>query len=307
MAFPLPDVLVMGVGGVLGEAWTSGVLAGIEDAAGIDFRRVDTVVGTSAGSIVGAGLVAGRAPRRPPEAGGNGARAAHPGGPAGGLAAAAREAAGRVTSYAAVAAAPIGALALSAAAPGGALMRAAVLNRLPRPNGSNRRLERDVDKLNAAWDGRFRVCAVDRRRGRRVVFGAPGAPRVTVAEAVAASCAVPWLFAPVRIGDREYVDGGVWSPTNLDVAPAGAGTEVLCLTPTGGAALPRPVWRALKAAGRTAAELEASALRRRGARVRIVGPDRTAAEAMGGDFMATGPSGEVLRAGYRQGRAMGFE
>ena len=53
------------------------------------------------------------------------------------------------------------------------------------------------------------------------MFGSPGAPVATVAEAVEASCTVPWLFAPVEIGGREYVDGGVWVPTNLDAAPAG--------------------------------------------------------------------------------------
>ena len=76
------------------------------------------------------------------------------------------------------------------------------------------------------------MTAVDRRSGRRVVFGSPGAPDASVAQAVEASCTVPWLFAPVKIGDREYVDGGVWSPTNLDAAPAGRDTHVLCLNPT---------------------------------------------------------------------------
>jgi hypothetical protein len=38
--------------------------------------------------------------------------------------------------------------------------------------------------------------------------------------------------------------------------------------------------------------------------VRIVGPDRAAAETMGGDFMATGPAYEVLRSGFRQGREL---
>ena len=82
------------------------------------------------------------------------------------------------------------------------------------------------------FDGRLRVATVDRRTGRRVMFGSPGAPMATVAEAVEASCTVPWLFAPVVIGGREYVDGGVWSPTNLDAAPAGRDTHVLCLNPT---------------------------------------------------------------------------
>ncbi|MBX5443029.1 MAG: patatin-like phospholipase family protein, partial [Solirubrobacteraceae bacterium] len=36
-----PDVLVLGAGGVAGEAWMAGVLAGIEDAAGLDLRRTE--------------------------------------------------------------------------------------------------------------------------------------------------------------------------------------------------------------------------------------------------------------------------
>src|SRR5205823_5596077 len=64
-----PDVLVLGGGGLLGEAWMMGVLAGIEDATGFDMRRCEHFVGTSAGSIVAAHLVAGNAPRRPPVVG----------------------------------------------------------------------------------------------------------------------------------------------------------------------------------------------------------------------------------------------
>src|SRR3954470_9549160 len=64
-AFAIPDVLVLAGGGVLGEAWMTGVLAGIEDATGIDLRRTEALVGTSAGSIVAARLAFGRSPRRP--------------------------------------------------------------------------------------------------------------------------------------------------------------------------------------------------------------------------------------------------
>ena len=60
-----PDVLVLGGGGVLGETWLMGALAGIEDATGLDLRGCEYFVGTSAGSIVAAHLVAGRRPRRP--------------------------------------------------------------------------------------------------------------------------------------------------------------------------------------------------------------------------------------------------
>ena len=61
----LPDALVLGCGGVLGEAWMMGVLAGVEDGAGLDMRQCEYFVGTSAGAIVAAHLVAGNSPRRP--------------------------------------------------------------------------------------------------------------------------------------------------------------------------------------------------------------------------------------------------
>jgi NTE family protein len=60
-----PDVLVLAGGGTLGEAWMTGVLAGIEDAAGLDLSEVESFVGTSAGSIVAARLAAGKPLRRP--------------------------------------------------------------------------------------------------------------------------------------------------------------------------------------------------------------------------------------------------
>src|SRR6516164_3776481 len=62
-----PDVLVLGGGGVLGEAWMMGILAGIEDGTGLDLRRCEYYVGTSAGAIVASHLAAGRSPRRPRE------------------------------------------------------------------------------------------------------------------------------------------------------------------------------------------------------------------------------------------------
>src|SRR4051812_50062166 len=65
MPFSRPDVLVLAGGGLVGEAWMPGVLAGLEAAAGIDFRQCECFVGTSAGSIVSAHLAAGRRPRRP--------------------------------------------------------------------------------------------------------------------------------------------------------------------------------------------------------------------------------------------------
>jgi NTE family protein len=83
----------------------------------------------------------------------------------------------------------------------------------------------------------FWTVACDYGSGRRTVFGRLDAPRVEMSKAVAASCAVPGFYRPVGIGSRRYVDGGVCSPSNLDVV-AGRGLDlVICLSPlsTGGA------------------------------------------------------------------------
>jgi NTE family protein len=301
-----PDVLVLGGGGVLGEAWMMGVLAGIEDATGFDLRDCDYYVGTSAGAIVAAHLVSGQSPRRPSSIDAddvageptNGARLVE------GLAAAGLAAARRAGAWAMAAGATFAPMALGVAAPGGAVARAVLLRRLPRPTATLRDLRRNVERLEPRFDGRLRVAAVDRANGRRVVFGSPRSPRASVADAVAASCTVPWLFAPVTIGGREYVDGGVWSPTNLDAAPAGRDTHVLCLNPTANLPGSSGVLAVVRRVSRTAVTLESLALRGRGAAVQTLAPNLECTEIMGTNFMDGEPRGRVLAAAYRQGLAL---
>jgi NTE family protein len=189
-----PDVLVLGGGGVLGEAWMMGVLAGIEDGAGVDLRDCDAFVGTSAGSIVAAHLVAGRSPRRPASLSTElelGAIGAARSGPVATLAGAAVGAARRAGATAAAASAAFAPLALGAAAPGGAFVRALLLRGLTEPRDTLAALRDQVSATGARFDGRLRIAAVARGSGRRVVFGSPRAPRATVAEAVQASCTGP--------------------------------------------------------------------------------------------------------------------
>lgn len=287
------DVLVLGAGGVVGEAWMSGVLAGIEAETGLDFREVEAFVGTSAGSIVAASLAAGRSPREPD----NPRRHQSDPGPANASSGPLRVVIRRAASVGA----PLAPLALAAGAPGGALARRAVLSRIPEGRRSLRQLRSEVDRWGARFDGRLRICAVDRSTGRRVVFGAPGAPAAAVGEAVEASCAVPAIFRPVTIGDRTYVDGGAWSLTNLDVAPARRDTRVLCLTvAAGGGPITSPTG-ALRAAARPAVALEATALRRRGAQVRVVWPDSD----LGANLLDPRLSDKALAEGHRQGLALG--
>jgi NTE family protein len=306
-----PDVLVLGGGGPLGEAWLRALLAGLEADTGWDLRDCDAFVGTSAGSIVAAVLAAGHRPQTARGVAQSWERAAaaadsHDGpGPAGPpapgiVAAAGRRARGAVLG----AAAPLAPAIAAGLEPAGAALRAAVLRRGPRPTREIPELRRALERLGGSFDGRLRVAAVDLRAGRRVVFGAPGAPQARVAEAVLASCAVPWVFRPVTIRGREYVDGGAWSAANLDAAPVSKGTRVLCLNPTGSPRLARDPLGAVRAIAGAGAAAEALVLRRHGARVRIVVPDPAAVAAVGPSLFDATRRPQVEAAGYAQGRAL---
>jgi predicted acylesterase/phospholipase RssA len=65
----------------------------------------------------------------------------------------------------------------------------------------------------------------------RVVFGAQGLEDVPISRAVAASCAIPMLYKPVEIKDRVYVDGGLVSTTNIDVAVDAGAKFVVVVNP----------------------------------------------------------------------------
>jgi NTE family protein len=299
MSLAKPDALVLGAGGTLGIHWLRGLLAGLEAETGWDLRRCDYFVGTSAGSVVAAGLAGGQRP----DAGKAAAAAWSQAAPADAFESAtgaAREgrlgpAAKRIASAAAT---PFAPLALAASAPGGAAARAAVLAASPRGERRIAGLGPALDQIGAKFDGRLRVATVDRKRGRRVIFGEPGSPPATVSEAVLASCAIPWVFSPVEIDGREYVDGGVWSLTNLDAVPARRGAEVLCLVPTASA------FAALRAATHAALLAELLAVRARGARVKVVTPDAASAKAIGVNLMNARRTSQVVKAAYAQGRAL---
>jgi NTE family protein len=289
----LVDALVLGAGGTLGEAWLRGVLNGLETSAGTDFRDCEYLLGTSAGSIVAATLAAGRRPDAGERAAREWARAVPDE-----IEEESETARFAVVGRAARAAAtPFANVALSVTAPAGRVARAVVLRRAPRPDRTLDGLGGHVEALGARFDGRLRIAAVDRSTGKRVMFGAPDAPRATVAEAVLASCSVPWLFAPVEIGEREYVDGGVWSPTNLDAVPAGRGSRVLALVPTAGTSM-----TPLRTATALALTREGSALRARGVTLTTFVPDDASLKAMGPNLMDAGRRDAVAAAGYAQGR-----
>lgn len=286
--------LVLGAGGLVGQAFHLGVLTALAET-GFDGRRADVLVGTSAGSLVAAGLAGGlSAPDLAAELLGrplspDGARTL----------ARARDpllhlpdpppAAGR---------GPLDPRALLSAAlrPWAVRPAAVVSSLLPAGRQSTEGIARGVRRLHGgSWPQRdLRVCAVRARDARRVVFGAPGAPAVDVGTAVAASCAIPAWFTPVRTGGEAYVDGGVHSPSNADVV-RGAQLVVVSSPMSG----PRPGRRGrmdlavrLAAAGYLAAEVRG--LRRAGARVVVLQPGERDLDVMGTDLMRRAHLGEVL-------------
>ena len=186
--------LVLGAGGVTGEAFHRGVLAALRDVASFDGKDAAVIVGTSAGSLVGASLRC---------AGSAGAVRSDPAPPDEAL-----------TPW-------LDLRPLLAAARRPWTARAGVLATSLLPAGS-RSTETFVEPIRRRcgdeWPDRdLLVCAVRRRDGRRVVFGSREAPQIDVATAVAASCAIPAYFRPVVHDGEAYVDGGVHSPTNADV------------------------------------------------------------------------------------------
>ena len=292
MSFRDPDVLVLGAGGVLGEAWMNAVLAGLEEVSGFDARGCEGYVGTSAGSIVAAALAGGLSPDHRlgelPEQPAEQEEPVNDG----------NLATRTLRAGVATAAAPVAALALPTMAPGGAFVRRLALGRAPRGTQSLRGLGAQIDSMGARWDGRLAVAAVDLESGRRVMFGRDDAPEASVGQAVEASCSIPAYFRPVAIGGREYVDGGAWSPTNMDTARVKRGTRVLGLNPT--ASVP-----ALGLGSRSVARVEALVLERRGADVQIVSPDGESVDAIGPNLMDGRRRRQVIAAGVAQGRRLG--
>ena len=226
--------LVLGAGGAVGHAFHSGVLAALLDTTGWDGRDAEVIVGTSAGSLVGAFLRAGLSPSD------LAARATDaPMSPEG------RTLVDRATAATAhlppIPARPPRRRGMPAMSAPGALLRAAVrpwnarpgtvaAAALPEGRISTEIISSGLRSFFDEWPDRpLWINAVDLQSSRRVTFGRDGAPPAAVASAVAASCAIPAFFAPVTIGGIRYVDGGAHSPTNVDLL-AGLGFDLVVVS-----------------------------------------------------------------------------
>ncbi len=75
------------------------------------------------------------------------------------------------------------------------------------------------------------IIATDLDNGERVVFGQGDYQDVPISQAVAASSAVPIVYKPVRIGDREYIDGGIRGNASIDLAVERGAALIICINP----------------------------------------------------------------------------
>ena len=209
--------LVLGAGGVLGGAWLTGALHAICTETGWDPGSAEHIVGTSAGSMVGALLACGVPPwfmvaysagERPGlaeepgfhGAGGSGFRV-HRGVPSLGPGSWRLAASSLARPYRHSPAALV-----AAWLPGG-----------PFSTEPLKEAIRRVRPEGWAPHPNFWAMAVDYGNGELVAFGEDPAEGPDLADAVAASCAVPGFFRPVEIAGRRFVDGGVRSLSNADV------------------------------------------------------------------------------------------
>jgi NTE family protein len=286
--------LVLGAGGVKGGAWITGGLSALASQTGWDPASAEFIVGTSAGSMMGALLAAGVPPWF-------------------------------MVSHSAGEALP----AIEGAPEPDESTRAAgaVFHRkqglLPRPFGSPRLafstlrnpLAFTPGTVAAGWLPRgfidteplrntirqvvpsgwtrhpnFWAVATDYQTGKRVPFGRAGSPEAELADAVAASCAVPSFFEPVVIGGREYIDGGVSSVSNLDLLRGRGLDLVICLNPMSSRAPAGSMSQRVMALWRSnmgrRLGMEARKVRESGTEVVLIQPLAEDLAAMGANWMS---------------------
>ncbi|MEV1330339.1 patatin-like phospholipase family protein [Micromonospora costi] len=269
MADDARPVWVLGGGGVAGIAWEVGVLAGLADE-GVTVTPDAVLLGTSAGAVVGAQVASGTPLAELYERQRRGV--AHETATGLGFADLLRLARAQLfTRGPEHAARRIGRLALAASIHDPSQHRRIAEARLP----------------DHTWkDADLRIVTVDAESGdSRIITRHDGVPLV---DAVAASCAMPLSAAPVGIGGHRYMDGGMRSTLNLDLAPGNG--PVVALAPSTAAIGP---WARI---GRQRAALGPDR------RVELLLPDRASKRARGRNVMDRSVVPALVAAARDQGR-----
>jgi NTE family protein len=294
--------LVLGGGGAAGNAWEIGVIAGLAEA-GLDMTQAaDLVVGTSAGATAAAQIRSGipaaellASVLSPPVQPAGRNRERPPSLPMATVFERMRAIGAAATSAADLQRA-MGAFGLesdSTLAPGAGQRRATVAARLPRQEWPDRPMI---------------VTAVDAHTGELAAFDRDSG--VDLVDAVTASCALPGLVPTHSINGTRYIDGGVRSTDNADLASGYA--NVVVLSPLGGRSQTSPEPGA-DPAGRfeglrrppewgTDLASQVEGLRKQGSRVEVITPDADSRAAIGTNQMDPATRIPAARAGFAQGK-----
>jgi NTE family protein len=300
--------LVLGAGGIAGHAFHGATLDALAAVTGWAPDDAEVIVGTSAGSAVAALLrgglspadIARRAAGEPMSAAGARLATQPMGHPAAAAAGGGSESlrgggTGRVLAAALAPSAPRRFL-HAALEPWNVRVGTLAAAALPEGRVPTERVVEGMRRIypDGAWPKRdLWICAVRLHDGRRVVFGRdPGSTaEASVTDAVAASCAIPAFFAPVRIGGVRHIDGGAWSPTNADVLGGRHLDLVLVVSPMSARrTIPiTSVDGALRAAVRLQLTQEVLRVRRRGTPVLVIEPGDRELAAMGSSAQAMDP------------------
>jgi NTE family protein len=112
----------------------------------------------------------------------------------------------------------------------------------------------------------------------------------SLVDAVGASCAVPGLWPPVTIGDRRFMDGGMRTVANADLAHGYERVVIVAPVAVGMGFMASP-------------RRQAAALTAAGARVALIRPDRTAVRAIGRNVLDVSRRAAAARAGRAQAAA----
>lgn len=270
----MTSALVLGGGGVTGVAWEIGLLHGL-DCAGVSLSSADAVIGTSAGSVVGTLLRSGRPLSQLYD---------------GQLAPPTSEIA--ATFGASVMARWV----LAQLLPGSGQVKRRRIGQgalKAHPEPPTERLQVISRRLEMSeWPpGVLLVTAVDATTGAFRVFDKDSG--VDIVDAVAASCAVPFVWPPVRVGGVPHVDGGVRSATNADLAQGADRVVVVA-----------PITRAFSKATSPAGQLQ-----RLGPGVRsvVISPDAASRAAIGNNPLDPARRAGAARAGFDQAASVAEE
>nr|WP_319373255.1 patatin-like phospholipase family protein [uncultured Methanobacterium sp.] len=278
--------LVLSGGGITGTAWELGVLFGLEES-GVDVNDAELIVGTSAGSSVGAQITSGlsleelynrqlktihETKERPVDFDGHKFRQM--------MAAAIMSSPDSQTARA-----RIGEAALAAPTMGEEERLEIMASRLP------------VHEWNL--ERKLIINAVDAETGEWVKFDQNSA--VPLLLAVSASSAVPGIYPPTTINNHRYIDGSMSSGTNADTAQGYDRVIIIVAEPSMIAPAMGPTMH------RITFQEELAKLKASGSQVMVISPDEESLEAKGPNPLDANFRGVSAQAGHKQGQKIAEE